>query len=264
MPNAGARHPFAAAWRFRELFRQLVVRNLKVRFQRSGLGFLWLLVNPALTATILVIVFGSIIQLDIPDYWAFLISGYFAWVFVLHTLSTSVFVIPDHASMAKSVAVPADIFVLSAVTSRLIEFAIEMALVLLVLAMFRHHGVPASFLLLPVLMLMLLLLTLGLALPAAAMSVFFRDLQHGMPAALMMLMYISPVFYPASLVPPMLKAAFFVNPLALVLTLFHDTLYLGVMPSAGQLALAGAVSVAVYLAGYAIFRRERDLFPEIV
>lgn len=264
MADASARNPLVAGWHFRELFRQLVIRNLKVRYQRSGLGFLWLLVNPALTAFILAVVFGQIVRLDVPHYWAFLISGYFAWVFVMHTLGTSVFVIPDHASMARSVAVPADVFVLAAVTSRLIEFAIEIALVMVVLAVFHHRGVPPSFLLVPVLTLILLLLTLGLTLPAVALSVFFRDLQHGLPAALMMLMYISPVFYPVDLVPPDFQRIYYVNPVAAVLTLFHEALYLGRMPTPVHLGSAAVASIAIFLVGYAIFKRERDRFPEIV
>jgi lipopolysaccharide transport system permease protein len=265
MANASARNlPIPAGWQFRELFRQLVIRNLKVRYQRSGLGFLWLLINPALTATILVLVFGYVVRLDVPNYWAFLISGYFAWVFVLHTLSTSVLVIPDHASVAKSVPVPADVFVFAAVTSRLIEFVAEMILVVVALAVFHHAGVPVSFLLLPVLTLFLLLVTLGLTLTAVTMSVFFQDLQHGLPAALMMLMYLSPVFYPAEFVPPAFRPAFQLNPIAAVLTLFHETLYEGRVPSLAHLGRAAAVSVVVCLIGYAIFRRQRDLFPEIV
>ena len=264
MANASARNPFAAGWQFRELFRQLVIRNLKVRYQRSGLGFLWLLVNPVLAVVILVVVFGEIVRLDVPHYWAFLISGYFAWVFVLHTLSTSVFVIPEHATMAKSVAVPADVFVLAATTSRLIEFVVEIGLVAVLLAVFHHHALPPSFLLLPLLTVLLLLLTLGLALPAVALSVFFRDLQHALPAALMMLMYVSPVFYPSDLVPSRLSTIYFLNPVALVITLFHEALYAGRMPSLLHLLAATVVAIGVYLVGYDIFRRKRDLFPEIV
>lgn len=264
MPNPSAHNLFSAGWHFRELFRQLVMRNLKVRYQRSGLGFLWLLVNPALTACILVVVFGEIVRLDIPHYWAFLISGYFAWVFILHTLSTSVFLIPDHAPMAKSVAVPADVFVLAAVASRFIEFAVEISIVAVALAVFHHGGVPASFLLVPLLMALLLLLTLGLALPAVALSVFFRDLQHALPAVLMMLMYLSPVFYPADLVPAAFRHLYDLNPIASVLTLFHETLYSGRMPSLSRLVTAVLFSAAIFVAGYTIFRRERDLFPEIV
>lgn len=258
------RNPVDAAWRYRELFRQLVMRNLKVRYQRSGLGFLWLLVNPALTVAILVLVFAYIVRLPIAHYWAFLVSGYFAWVFFLHTLGTSTYVIPEHASMAKSVPVPADIFVMATVTSRLIEFAVEIGLVLVVLAVFHHRGVPPSFAITPVLMVFLLLLTLGLALPAAAFSVFFRDLQHGLPPVLQMLMYLSPVFYSADLVPPAIAPLYAVNPLALVLSLFHTALYEGQMPSAVRLLQALLVSVVVYAAGYAIFRRQSRLFAEIV
>jgi ABC-type polysaccharide/polyol phosphate export permease len=264
MANPSAHNLFLVGWQFRELFRQLVVRNLKVRYQRSGLGFFWLLVNPALTACILIVVFGEIVRLDIPNYWAFLISGYFAWVFFLHTLSTSVFLIPDHAPMAKSVAVPADVFVLAAVTSRFIEFAVEIAIIIVLLAVFHHRGVPASFLLVPVLSVLLLLLTLGLALPAVAMSVFFRDVQHALPAALMMLMYVSPVFYPADLVPAAFRDVYYLNPIAAVLTLFHEALYAGRVPALSHLAGAALMSIAIYLIGYAIFKRERDLFPEIV
>ena len=264
MANASALNPLASGWQFRELFRQLVIRNLKVRYQRSGLGFLWLLVNPALTAGILVLVFGYIVRLDVPHYWAFLISGYFAWVFVLHTLTTSVLVIPDHAFVAKSVPVPADVFVLAAVTSRLIEFVAEMVPVVVVLAVFHHGGVPASFVLLPVLTLLLLLVTLGFAFPAAALSVFFQDLQHALQAALMMLLYVSQVFYPADLVPAAFRQVFYLNPFASVLTLFHEILYKGRVPSLAHLGGATAVAVVVCLVGYAIFRRQRDLFAEIV
>lgn len=256
--------PFAAIWQFRELFRQLVQRNLKVRYQRSGLGFLWLLVNPLMTVAILVLVFGHIVALPIENYWAFLISGYFAWVFLLHTVSSSTFVIPDHASMAKSVAVPANVFVMAAVTSRLFEFAVEMILVVVALVVFHHHGVPASFVLLPLIALLLLLTTLGIALPAAALSVFFRDIQHGLPPALMMLMYLSPVFYPAAFVPAPLLPFYQLNPVALILTLFHRTLYEGAWPTPQHLVGAVIVSVLLYLVGHAVFRRHQVLFAEIV
>lgn len=258
------RSPFQAAWQYRELFRQLVLRNLKVRYQRSGLGFLWLLVNPALTVSILVLVFGYIVRLPIESYWAFLASGYFAWVFFLHTMSTSTYVIPEHASMAKSVAVPPDVFVMSAVTSRLIEFAVELLLVLVLLAVFHHHGVPRSFLLTPLLVVFLLFLTLGLAMPAAALSIFFRDIQHGLPPVLQMLMYLSPVFYTTSMVPAGLVPVYAANPVAVVLTTFHIALYEGRMPTAALLGQAAVMSVVVYVIGYTIFRRQCRLFAEIV
>lgn len=256
--------PIDEIWRFRELLRRLVVRNLKVRYQRSTLGFAWTLLNPLFTIVILVTVFGYIVRLEVPHYWAFLVSGYFAWVFVLHTLGNAAYIIPEHASVAKNVPVPGDLFVLGAVASRVIEFAAELLLVVVVLAVFHHHAVPASFVLLPVLVVLLVMLTLGLAMPAAALSVFFRDVQHALPVALTMLVYVSPVFYPATMVPKALAPLYLLNPLAGILTLFHTVLYEGRFPSIEHLGLVTLVSFLIYAAGYLTFRRCRDLFAEIV
>jgi lipopolysaccharide transport system permease protein len=260
----GTLNPLAGIWQFRELFRQLLLRNLKIRYQRSGLGFLWLLLNPALTIVLLVVVFGAIMRLPVASYWAFLVSGYFAWVFLFHTLGASAFVVPDHAEIARSVAVPADVFVLATVTARFLEFAVEMLLAIVLLAVFHHHGLPGSFALLPVLMLLLLSLTLGLAMPIAAVSVFFRDIEHGLPAMLMMLMWISPVFYPERFVPPRLATLYALNPVAMILTMFHRTLYEGEWPLPGQLAIATLAAGTVFFVGQTVFRRLRGMFAEVV
>lgn len=264
MHSVWSAQPVVDVWKFREFFRQLVVRNLKVRYQRSLLGFLWLLANPVVTALTLVLVFGYVVRLPVTDYWAFLLSGYFAWVFLLHTVGTSTFVIPEHSLIARSVAVPPDIFVLSAAASRLIEFGIELLLALVVLAIFHHGGVPASFLLVPFLVVLLVLVTLGLAFPAAALAVYFRDIQHGLPAALMMLMYLSPVFYPADLVPPQVARLYFLNPVATILTLFHQALYRGTMPTLASLVNATLAACVVYAVGHATFRSRSAFFAEIV
>lgn len=254
----------AEVWSYRELLRRLAVRNLKVRYQRSVLGFAWALLNPLLTILILVAVFGSIIRIAVDGYWAFLVSGYFAWVFVMHTLGTSTYIIPEHASIVKGVPLPAEILVLSAAASRLVELVAELMLVIVVLCIFHHGGVPASLVLMPWLVLILLLMTLGLALPAAALAVYFRDVQHALPVALTMLAYVSPVFYPAALVPERLRTIYQLNPLAGVLTLFHRVLFEGRFPSAPHLLGATAAAVVIFLIGHALFRRHRALLAEIV
>ncbi|HJU89669.1 MAG TPA: ABC transporter permease [Gemmatimonadaceae bacterium] len=255
---------FGELWSYRELLRRLVIRNLKVRYQRSVLGFAWALLNPLLTIAILVGVFGVIIRLPVEQYWAFLLSGYFAWVFVMHTLGTSTFAISEQASIVKSVALPTEILVLSAVTSRLIELVAELMLVVLVLVVVRHGGIPISLVLLPVLVTILLLMTVGLALPAACLAVFFRDVQHAMPVALTMLAYISPVFYPVDLVPDRLRMLYMLNPIAGVLTLFHRVLYEGRFPSASHLFVVSLAAILIFVIGYAFFRRYRALLAEIV
>src|SRR5688572_26331326 len=262
--GTGVPHRLRGVWRYRELLRGLVIRNLKVKYQRSLLGFVWTLVNPLLTVAILVVVFSHVVRIPLPHYWAFLLSGYFVWNFVLQTLNTGTYIFAEHSRLTRSVAFPSEILVFGAAGSRLIEFVAELALVLVALVLLHHGRVPESFVLLPVLVLIQLLLVIGLALPIATLSVFYYDVYHALPIALTTLFYLSPVFYPASMVPEAARAFYFLNPMAGLLTLYQDVLYWGRMPS---LALLGGVIVAtlgIYVIGYAIFRRYAAIFPEIV
>jgi len=251
-------------WRHRELLLRLVSRNLKMRYQRSVLGFLWALLNPLLTILILVAVFRYVIRIGVADYWAFLVSGYFAWVFLQHAIVTSAGVITDHSYMTRSLAFPAEILVLSSVLARLIEFAAELALVVIALVVFHHHAVPASMLLLPVVVAITLLLATGIALPIAAGAVFFKDIQHAVPVALMMLGYLSPVFYPLSLVPERFRTIYLLNPVAALLTVYHEILYEGRLPAFAVLFGSAVASVLICILGVVLFGRQRALFAEII
>jgi lipopolysaccharide transport system permease protein len=115
-----------------------------------------------------------------------------------------------------------------------------------------------------VLVLLLVLLSLGLMLPLATLSVFYTDVQHAMPAVLLTLFYVSPVFYPASLVPEELRFLMVVNPVAPLLTLHHDVLFEGRWPSAAMLAGVGGECLLILLLGYAIFQRYKSVYAEIV
>lgn len=251
-------------WRYRELLRGLVVRNLKVKYQRSVLGFVWTLLNPLLTITVLIVVFTYVVKIQVPDYWAFVLSGYFSWNFLQLMFGSATYVLAEHAPLRRSVAFPSEVLVLAATASRLVEFAVELIIALVLLAGFHHHGLPSSFVLVPLLVLIQVLLAVGLAMPIATLSVFYSDVQHAMPIVLLMLFYASPVFYPASLVPDNLKTIYFLNPVAGLLTLYHDVLYLGQWPSASHLALMTLTAVGLAALGFFIFRRYKVLFAEIL
>lgn len=251
-------------WRYRELLRGLIVRNLKVKYQRSMLGFIWTLLNPLLTIAVLTVVFTYFIRIGVEHYWAFVFSGYFVWNFLLQMLSSATYILAEHAPLRRSVAFPSEVLVLATAASRLVEFAVEMAIAVLLLILVHHGHVPASFALLPLLILIQVLLAIGLALPIATLSVFYSDVQHAIPIILLMLFYLSPVFYPATLVPPSLQPFYFLNPIAGLLTLFHDTLYGGGWPSPALLVSVALAAIGLCAIGYAIFNRYKRLFAEIV
>jgi len=261
---AGRAAPLSDVWRYRGMLRSLVVRNLKVKYQRSALGFVWTFLNPLLSVGILAAVFSRVVRIPVPDYWAFLMSGYFTWNFTQQMLSTGTYVIAEHTGLRRSVAFPNEILILSAAVSRLVEFAIELVLVVVALVLLHHHGVPASYVLVPLLVVLQVVLAVGLVMPIATVSVFYSDVQHVLPIVLMMLFYVSPVFYPAQLVPGAFQPLFFLNPLAGLLTLFHVVLYEGRFPSPALLGGTAAGAVAIFAIGYAVFNRYKALFAEVV
>jgi homopolymeric O-antigen transport system permease protein len=261
--RAGLGGSLAEVWRYHELLRSLVVRNLKVKYQRSALGFVWTLVNPLLTIALLILVFTHVVKIRVPDYWAFLLSGYFVWNYTLQMLNTATYVLAEHAPLRRSVAFPSETLILASGASRFVEFAIELALALVALAIVRHAGVPAAWVLLPVLIVIQLLLVFGLVMPLATISVFYADVQHALPVALMLLFYASPVFYPATMVPDALRPLYFANPIAGLLTLYHTVLYEGRFPSRALLGGMAAASAVIFLAGYALFNRYKNVFAEL-
>jgi len=264
MHSSRQRWSITEVWRYRGLLRTMVVWGLKVKYQRSILGFLWTLLNPLLMVATLTAVFGYIVRIQMHDYWAFLLSGYFAWNSITLSLFAGTYILAEHGSLRRSISFPSEILVFSAAISRLVEFAIETVLLIVVLAVAHHHGVPSGLLVTPLLFVPLLLLTAGLMLPIATVSVFFRDTQHILPVVLTALFYLTPVFYRVDMVPHALQPWYAVNPFALLLVQFHTALYDGRVPSLAMFSRTMAVATVAFVVGYALFNRYKNVAAEVV
>ncbi len=252
-------------WHYREFVWSLVARNLKVKYQGSMLGFLWTLLNPLMTVAVLTIVFSRIVRLDVEHYWAFLLSGYFVWHFITQSVSASTYLLVEHADISRSIAYPQEAPVLAAAISRMIEFALELLLILIVLWLF-HHGnhLPVGYLAVPWLVVILFVMVLAVMFPLATVSVYFRDVYHGLPLVMTTLFYITPIFYPASMVSGPLRVLYHCNPLVFLLTAFHQACYEGVFPSPLICAAMTGGSLSALLLGYVFFNRSKAHYAEIL
>lgn len=251
-------------WRYREFVWILVIRNIKVKYQQSLLGFLWTLLNPLFTLSILLAVFTRVVRIPIKNYWAFLLSGYFVWNFIHQVLIAGTLVLAEHTTMIRSVAFPTEVPVLAAALSRLFEFLIEFTFVMVLIAALHHKTIPISFALSPVLVVIQLLLVLGFALPIAAIGVLYYDIRYMLPIVLTALFYISPIFYSVDLVPEKARIIYMINPIAHLLEIYHTVFYEGIMPSSIRVVTVTLITVSIDLAGYAIFNRYKPILPEVV
>lgn len=261
--NLGAYVGLSEVWRYRRLFQTLVMRDLKIKYQRSPIGFIWTLLNPLCTSLILIGVFTYIIKLPVENYWAFLLSGYFVWNFMNQVLIQSTNLLRDHASLRRNVAFPSEILIWSASFSRLLEFLIEIGLVMVGLVVFHHGGIPSSLVLFPLLIVIQVLLTVGLMYPLSTLSVFFHDVSYALPVVIFSLFYISPVFYPIEMIPEVVRPYSFLNPFAGILTLYHAVLFDGLWPSLTMLGSVFGSALLICIIGYALFNRFKHTCVEI-
>jgi ABC-type polysaccharide/polyol phosphate export permease len=238
---------------YRRLLPSLLSRDLKVKYQRSLLGFVWTLINPILVSLILITVFSVVVRIPIESYWAFLLSGYFAWNFAQQCIGASSSIFQEHASLRRNVAFPVEILVLSAALSRLVEFLIELVVMVALICYLHHGSVPVSITLLPVIILIQIFIALGLMFPISVLSVMFHDIQHAIPTITLILFYISPILYPVNYVPEAAMPWYYINPLVIPLELFHQTIYEGHFPSLALIFAALGISALFFSIGYFIF-----------
>jgi lipopolysaccharide transport system permease protein len=251
-------------WNYREFLLSLTIRNLKAKYQRSIFGFLWTLLNPLLSVGVLTVVFSRIVRIPMEHYWAFLFSGYFVWNCIHQTISSSTYVLVEHAQLSRSIAYPKEAPVLAAAFSRFIEFLFEMFLVLILVSLFHHRGLPASYVYLPWIMSVQFLVMIGFMLPVAALSVFFNDIHHGLPIVLWTLFYVTPIFYPLSMVGEPLRRYIWLNPFTGLLAMYQRVIYEGAAPS--LMLCCGMTIFSLLLAwlGYGIFNRHKEIYAEIL
>ena len=250
-------------WRFRMLAATLARHHLILKYRASLLGFVWTLLSPLGSMAVLILVFSFVVRIDVERYWAFLLSGYFVWVFVQHVVGASTNLFREYSALRRSIAFPNEVVILGTGGARLVEFLAELALILVVLSIFHHGGVPASVVVLPGLIVLQAVLVFALALPLATLALLYHDVEHALPIGMGLLFYASPVFYPAELVPEVARPAYLLNPIAGLLTMYHDALYSGRFPDPGLALVTTASSLVLLVVGYAYFNRHRDVLPEI-
>ncbi len=239
----------------RELIRNLVLRQLKIRYKSSSLGFLWSLLNPLIMALVYWVVFSSIFAgargAGIEHYAAYLVSGLFAWNFFAGSISDSANAFVGNVSLVKKVYFPRIILPLSAVLTNLVNFILSLVVVFILLFAW---GRPLGFslVMLPLLMLIGFMLAAGLSFFLCCLNVLFRDVEHILQVVLFAGFFLTPVIYPYSRVvtTPKLHLLYFLNPMASLIVCYQNVLYDGVFPPPAFVCVPLVFSIVLLVSGY--------------
>jgi homopolymeric O-antigen transport system permease protein len=257
--NASMNTPWAVLGRNRELIWVLALKELRVRYRRSTLGFLWALLNPLMMMVILTVVFSKITRTNIPFYAVFLISALLPWTFFSQCLSYCADSVVGNGELLKKVKVEKVVFPMAAIVSNTVNFTfslVPLVLILLVLR-FPFHW---TWIYLPVALMPLVLFATGCGMFFAAMNVFFRDVSHILQILLTGWFYLCPIIYPLDLLPPRYQRVLALNPLTQILEGFRAAIYDGHLPSNGSIAMAFGWGALALFVGFFVFRKQQDDF----
>ncbi|MYH05234.1 MAG: ABC transporter permease [Acidimicrobiia bacterium] len=213
--------------RYRGLLRLLVQRDLTVRYKRSMLGVWWTLLNPLLTVAVMWAVFSTIFRFEIPGgvpYVVYVLSGVMLITFFSQGVVASGSSIVGSAGTLSKVYVPAEVFAVAPALAALVNFAINIVL-LLAVQLIAGVGIPVTVLLAPVPLLFLAMFVAGLGMVVASLAVAYRDVLDIVGVLLTLAMYATPGFYPVTIVPDRILPLIYINPLYSYLEVFRGLVY---------------------------------------
>ncbi len=248
--------------RYRELIKNLVARDLKVRYRNSILGFIWCLLNPLLMMAVFTFVFTVLMKSNIPNYPVFILVGILAWNFHTTAVTGSIGSVVNNSALVLKVYFPREVLPISAVLSNAVNFVLALIALFAMILVFQIQ-LSASVLLLPIVLLVQIVFSVGLGLFLAALTVFFRDVEIITETILLAWFFLTPIIYRMQdLFPAYSRLMYIANPMASIISAYRDILYSGGMPGLDFLGRTFLTSVLILVAGYIFFRRAARRFGE--
>jgi ABC-2 type transport system permease protein len=254
----------AELFRYRTLIKNLVFKELKLKYRDSALGVVWSLLNPFLLILVYTLAFKAIIRIPMENYAYFLLVGMLPWQFFANSLKASTECITGNANLIRKVYFPRETLPIATVlftfSQLLLALAVFLPLLILVSGVKLHW---TAILFVPLLFLHVLF-TLGIGFILAAGTVLFRDVAHLTEVAVLLLFWVTPIVYPVSMAPPELQLFFKLSPPASFAVAYQDLLFWGRLPEGPVVAtLLGGTALAL-VGGLALFRRYSPAFAEEV
>lgn len=257
---------FATIYRYRWLIYELVLRNLRLRYRGSILGFTWTLANPLLFMGVYTLVFSVILKNGMEHFPLYLLAGIVPWTWFASGLAQGATSILDGRLYVGKTLFPSEVLVVVPVLTNGVNFALSLPFIALV-AVALHVHIGWSLLMLPVVALIELILLQGLATLFATINVFYRDVNELLSYAITALMFLTPIFYTQSLVAihvPQIASILALNPLAGIISGFQAILYGGTMPDLKSLGYSAVVGFVLLAVGQWVFERYRESFSEFL
>lgn len=241
------------------LLRQLVARDFKTKYKRSALGMLWSLLNPLLTMTVQYIVFSKLFRFEIQNYPVYLLSGIVFFNYMSDATSQAMMCIVQNASLINKVYMPKYIYPFSRVLSCGINFLLSLA-ALYIMIFASGITVTANHVFLLYGILCTFVFTLGVSFFLSALMVFFRDVQFLYGVFMQLWIYLTPLFYPETILPGWVMRIVEFNPMYHFIRFIRIIILQGVLPEFKAWIYCAVFAIVPFLIGYWVFKKLQSRF----
>jgi ABC-type polysaccharide/polyol phosphate export permease len=244
---------------YRFVLFNLINTNLRARYRRSAIGFLWTLVNPLFTMTILAVVFSTIYKLPFADFGLYIFSGLLPWNLISNSILNGTMSLVLAEGYLKKVYVPKLVFPIATVGVEAVNFLFSL-ISLSILALFLGAKASWGLLFLPVALLIMTLFVLGIIMVVSIVTVFFRDLYHILQIIFVGLFYLVPIVYKKEYLADRLAIILQLNPFFYFIQLFHEIIYEAKIPDLSLWLICIILMLVSLAAGLLVFgSKERNV-----
>lgn len=247
--------------RYGGLLKNLVVKDLKVKYRNSFLGFLWSLLNPLMMIVVYSIALRYILRVQLDNFTLFLISGILPWNFFSAAMMASTEAVIGNANLIKKIDFPREILPLSTVLFYLVQLLLAL-LVFFPLMPLLGAKLTLALAAFPLVLLLHWTFAAGVALFLSAITVFYRDVKYLTEVGLLILFWMTPIVYDLSMVPEAARSIFRLNPLAAYITAYRDIFYRGHVPDLQMLIVGAVWAMGAVVIGSWVFSRRKSFFVE--
>lgn len=250
----------ADMWRhYAFLMAQLISRDFKTKYKRSVLGVLWSFLNPLLTMVVQFVIFSTLFKSNIENFPVYLLSGIIIFNFFNESVSQGMTSIVGNTNLLTKVYIPKYIFPIYKVLSSMVNVAISLLPLLLVMVVTGVHFTKA-ILLLPLLLIFVMIFSMGMSMLLSASMVFFRDTQFLWSVLIMLWNFLTPIFYPETIIPIAYRTLYHMNPLFQYVYFMRTIILDGVSPAPISYAYCMIASVTMFSIGMAVFKKSQNNF----
>ena len=247
-------------FKYKDLLKQLVSQDIKLKYRRSFLGYVWSVLNPLLVMVVMAVVFSTMFKKSIDNFPVYLFCGQILFNFMSQSTQQAMRSINGNAALLKKTYVPKYIFTFAKITSGLVDLVFSLGALIIVMLV-TGASISWHFIFLPLVLLQLYIFCLGLGLFLAQANVFFRDIQYIYNAFITAWLYLTPIFYPIDLLPP--KIVWLVkhlNPMYFYIGQFRDLIYNNRFPGPVIFSAGCTAAILMLLIGTGSFLKNQDRF----